>query len=135
MTPNKAAFAPYIMYELEITRHFSGAHRLAGYPGDCRKLHGHNWLVTVRLTASELDEIGIAVDFKTLKAALDDAITRFDHAYLNDLPDFAECNPTSENIARILYLDLKNRLNTPRVRVAKVTVAESPGSSAGYYEA
>ena len=55
------------MYEIEITRHFSGAHRLEGYPGDCRKLHGHNWLVTVRLTAEKLDEIGIAVDFKILK--------------------------------------------------------------------
>ena len=123
------------MYELEITRHFSGAHRLDGYPGDCRKLHGHNWLVTVRLTAAELDEIGIALDFKILKRELDAVIGRFDHAYLNDLPEFADCNPTSENLARVLYLDLKKRLDDPRVHVAKVSVAESPGSSASYYEA
>ena len=122
------------MYELEITKQFSGAHRLDGYPGDCRKLHGHNWLVTVVLTATELDEIGIALDFKILKRELDAAISRFDHAYLNELPEFAACNPTSENLARIIHRDLSSRLNDGRIRVARIKVAESPGSSASYYE-
>ena len=123
------------MYEIEITRHFSGAHRLDGYPGDCRKLHGHNWLVTVRLTAEKLDEIGIAVDFKVLKHELDGCLDRFDHAYLNELDLFADCNPTSENLARVIYQELGKRLNGDGVRVAKVSVAESPGSCASYYEA
>lgn len=122
------------MYELEITKQFSGAHRLDGYPGDCRKLHGHNWLVTVVLTATELDEIGIALDFKILKCELDAAISRFDHAYLNELPEFADCNPTSENLARIIHRDLSSRLNDGRVKVVRIKVAESPGSSASYYE-
>ena len=122
------------MYELEITKHFSGAHKLAGYPGDCRKLHGHNWNVTVLLQASELDEIGIALDFKILKKELNEVIGRFDHAYLNELEEFADCNPTSENLARIIYGELSVRLNDDRIKVARVSVEESPGSRASYFE-
>ena len=122
------------MYELEITKQFSGAHSLTGYPGDCRKLHGHNWQVTVYLQANKLDEIGIALDFKILKKELTEVIDRFDHVYLNDLPEFAECNPTSENIARIIYCELGKRLNDDRVKVTKVSVEESPGSRASYFE-
>ena len=122
------------MYELEITKQFSGAHSLTGYPGDCRKLHGHNWQVTVFLQASELDEIGIALDFTILKKELNEVIDRFDHVYLNDLDEFKNCNPTSENIARIIYTELARRLNDGRIKVAKVGVEESPGSRAYYYE-
>ena len=122
------------MYELEITKHFSGAHKLAGYPGDCRKLHGHNWNVTVLLQASELDEIGIALDFKVLKKELNDVIDHFDHAYLNELEEFADCNPTSENLARIIYGKLSSRLNDGRIRVARISVEETPGSRASYFE-
>ena len=122
------------MYELEITKQFSGAHSLTGYPGDCRKLHGHNWQVTVYLQASELDEIGIALDFKILKKELNEVIDRFDHAYLNDLPEFAQCNPTSENLARIIYQELSKRLNDERIKVTRISVEESAGSRASYFE-
>ena len=122
------------MYELEITKHFSGAHSLTGYPGDCRKLHGHNWQVTVYLQATELDEIGIALDFKILKKELNEVIDRFDHAYLNELPEFAQCNPTSENLARIIYHELSKRLNDERIKVTRISVEESAGSRASYFE-
>ena len=122
------------MYELEITNHFSGAHSLTGYPGDCRKLHGHNWQVTVYLQATELDEIGIALDFKILKKELNEVIDRFDHAYLNELPEFAQCNPTSENLARIIYHELSKRLNDERIKVTRISVEESAGSRASYFE-
>ena len=56
------------MFEIEIDRSFSAAHQLRGYNGDCCKLHGHNYKITVTVRSSELDEIGIALDFKKLKA-------------------------------------------------------------------
>ena len=122
------------MYELEITKQFSGAHSLTGYPGDCRKLHGHNGNATVILQAKELDSIGIALDFKILKKELNEVIGRFDHAYLNELEEFANCNPTSENLARIIYCELGKRLNDDRIKVTRVSVEESPGSKASYFE-
>ncbi len=122
------------MYELEITKHFSGAHQLTGYPGDCRKLHGHNWNVTVTLQAKELDQIGIALDFKVLKKELNSVIDRFDHAFLNDLEEFADCNPTSENLARVIYQQLGSKLNDERIKVTRISVEETPGSKASYFE-
>ncbi len=52
------------MFEIDITRDFSAAHRLSGYQGDCSNLHGHNWTVMAVVQANELDEIGIAVILK-----------------------------------------------------------------------
>ncbi|MEG2075671.1 MAG: 6-carboxytetrahydropterin synthase QueD [Victivallaceae bacterium] len=122
------------MYELEVTTAFSSAHQLNGYPGDCRKLHGHNWSVVAVLQAKELDEVGIAVDFKRLKRELDPIISHFDHAYLNDLPEFADMNPTSENIARVIYQLLKPKINDGNVKLSRISVLESPNSKASYFE-
>jgi hypothetical protein len=40
------------MYLLNVTAHFSAAHRLEGYNGACRNLHGHNWKVRGALPAA-----------------------------------------------------------------------------------
>lgn len=68
------------MFEIEIDRSFSAAHQLRGYNGDCCKLHGHNYKITVTVRSSELDEIGIALDFKKLKAELDALLAEYDHS-------------------------------------------------------
>ena len=122
------------MFELDITREFSGAHSLRGYNGDCKCLHGHNWIIQVFVQSEELDEVGIAVDFKALKKELDAILKELDHKYLNELEAFRDCNPTSENLARIIYGELSKRLNDDRIKVTRISVEESPGSRASYFE-
>ncbi len=122
------------MYELEIVRQISAAHRLCGYPGDCAKLHGHNFMITAVLQVRELDTIGISVDFKRLKKVLDEVIEPLDHADLNNHVWFKEVNPTSENLARLIYQDLGSRLNDGNVKVARIKISESPTSTASYFE-
>ena len=123
------------MFELDITRDFSAAHSLRGYNGDCSSLHGHNWLVQVFVTSSELDEIGIAMDFKLLKKELNAILAELDHKYLNDLPAFSGRNPTSENIAMYIYQRLKPVVAAvPGASLSRVRVCESPSSGASYYE-
>ena len=122
------------MFELEISREFSAAHQLRGYNGDCSKLHGHNYRIGAILRAKELDEIGIAVDFKKLKAALDEIILEFDHTNLSENPSFAEVNPTSEMIAMVIYKKLKAKINDGNVSLFGIRVYESCSSSAMYYE-
>ena len=34
-------------------------------------------------------------------------MNKFDHAYLNELADFKVLNPTTENLSKILYDELK----------------------------
>lgn len=121
-------------FEVYIKTHFSAAHRLCGYPGDCARVHGHNWIVEVYVRSKELNEIGIAIDFREIKTAVKEVLARMDHTDLNDLAAFHDVNPSSENIARYLYLELGRILNTETVQVSRVKVCETPGAGAFYWE-
>ncbi len=120
------------MFEIDITREFSAAHCLRGYQGNCSNLHGHNWTVMAVVQADELDEIGIALDFKKLKKSLDAILDEFDHANLSELECFQQQNPTSEILAKTIFESLATQMNDDRIRVARVRVCESPGSGATY---
>lgn len=122
------------MYRLKIHSYFAAAHCLTHYQGDCENLHGHNWKVEVAVTARELDKAGLGIDFKTLKAETNNLLKTLDHKYLNELLPFAELSPSSENIARYLYLELGNKLNNENIKIDMVTVWESDFASASYYE-
>jgi len=122
------------VYEVSITAHFSAAHRLKGYRGACAAVHGHNWEVEVFVRGERLNRTGILMDFRKLKEAVRQAVATLDHADLNSLPAFRAANPTSENIARLLYERLAPRLTRGGRRLARVRVRETPGSAAGYAE-
>ena len=121
------------MYEVMVQKHFSSAHNLRGYEGKCEALHGHNWSVEVVVRAEKLNDIGIALDFKDIKEALDEQMEKLDHKYLNETPPFDEINPTTENIAKFLYDTLSKLLNDDRLRIYRINVWESPGSCGSYF--
>jgi len=50
------------------------------------------------------------LDFKYLKNKLNAVLEKMDHAYLNKLSFFKKINPTSENIAKYIYNELKTRI-------------------------
>jgi 6-pyruvoyltetrahydropterin/6-carboxytetrahydropterin synthase len=122
------------MFEIEIDRTFSAAHQLKGYDGDCRNMHGHNYVVTVTVVADKLNEIGIALDFKLLKAAVDKVIGPYDHHNLSEMDEFKAVNPTSEILARTIYRKLAAELSNDGVKVSKVSIAESAASRIIYSE-
>jgi len=113
------------MYELTVRDHFDAAHSLRGYPGECRRLHGHTWDVEVTVEGEKLDEIGIVYDFKALKADLRAVLDDYDHVFLDEVPPFDELNPTAENLARIVYERLATSVGA-QVKVTEVAVWESP---------
>ena len=123
-----------MMYEVFVETHFSAAHRLANYPGNCARWHGHNWAVTVFIQSETLSELGLAVDFREVKRGLRAVLERFDHGTLNDIPELAETNPTCEVIARHIYRQLTAELASDDVRVARVKVSETPGTGVSYFE-
>ena len=122
------------MYTLKVEGAFEAAHRVAGYPGKCDRLHGHNWVVEATVKGTELDELGMLVDFKVIKKALKNTLERFDHRYLNELAPFKEgLNPTAENLSRIIFEELEESEVFRRdSQLAAVTVFESPKSSVTY---
>jgi 6-pyruvoyltetrahydropterin/6-carboxytetrahydropterin synthase len=116
------------MYSLKVQGSFSSAHNLRGYKGKCEDLHGHNWMVEMVVKSARLDKIGMVLDFKYLKKELNAVLESMDHKYLNQLPSFKKINPTSENIAKHIYGQLKPLIPT----LSSVTVWENSTSSATY---
>ncbi len=122
------------MYTLTVESHFDAAHALRGYRGKCENLHGHRFRVVVRVSSSQLDDTGLAYDFTELKAKLNTILERFDHTTINEVPPFDRINPSSENIARTIYDELKTTLKEEPVEMTAVEVWESPTSEAEYRE-
>ncbi len=118
------------MFEIKVKGDFSAAHNLRNYEGKCEKLHGHNWAVEAVFRYKNLDKDGLAVDFRTAKSALKDVTERLDHSYLNELVFFKKTNPTSENIAKFIYDNLKKGVKN----IYSVAVWENERSCAVYME-
>lgn len=124
------------MFEVRIEVDFPAAHHLLGYSGDCARLHGHNWKMEVFARASELDKVGMAIDFRILKQAAKELVARWDHQDLNTVEDFKGLNPTAENIAKVAFERLSEKLSKTitAASISKVTVWENERCSATYFQ-
>ncbi|HWX43252.1 MAG TPA: 6-carboxytetrahydropterin synthase QueD [Blastocatellia bacterium] len=121
------------MYEIMVEEEFSAAHALRGYRGKCENLHGHNWKVEVYVRGARLDEIGMLVDFRAVKAATRSVMKLLDHINLNELKPFdVEMNPSSEHLAGFILHKVAEQIDNDRVKVYKVRVWETPSTSASY---
>jgi 6-pyruvoyltetrahydropterin/6-carboxytetrahydropterin synthase len=121
-------------FTLKVLSDFAAAHSLREYPGACQRLHGHNWKIETEVSASQVNELGMVMDFKEIKHVVREVTDRLDHQYLNDLVPFNELNPTAEHIALHIFQALAERLNDGNVRVHAVTVWETDRASARYSE-
>jgi 6-pyruvoyltetrahydropterin/6-carboxytetrahydropterin synthase len=124
------------VYDISVSVEISAGHFLRGYHGKCENCHGHNWKIELCVRTETLDPQGLGIDFGALKDLLTDVTAPYDHVMLNELPEFSEENPTSENLARHIYRTCQQRLaqgGSP-VRVLTVTVWESRRACVIYHE-
>jgi 6-pyruvoyltetrahydropterin/6-carboxytetrahydropterin synthase len=121
-------------YTLKILADFASAHTLRDYPGDCSRMHGHNWKLEVEVTAISLNNHGMGMDFKTIKTATRELAKTLDHRYLNDIPPFDSINPTAENIAQYFYQNLSKTLNIDTAKISGVTLWETDRACVRYSE-
>ncbi|MFB3882411.1 MAG: 6-carboxytetrahydropterin synthase QueD [Armatimonadota bacterium] len=123
------------MFELSVECQFSAAHCIRGHPGRCSRLHGHNYRVVVSVSAEQLNDQGMVIDFADLKAICQRAIDPLDHTVLNELVPFEAMNPTAEELARHIHGLIAGELSMmgeSRVKLTQVTVYESEKSYATY---
>ncbi|PZR20118.1 MAG: 6-pyruvoyl tetrahydrobiopterin synthase [Flavobacterium psychrophilum] len=106
--------------------HFNAAHRLYRKDwseeqnnavfGKCNNanFHGHNYELIVSVTGEIDPQTGYVIDIKILKDIIADEVeTPFDHKNLNlDVPDFADLNPTAENIAVVIWNRIRRRIDS-----------------------
>jgi 6-pyruvoyltetrahydropterin/6-carboxytetrahydropterin synthase len=108
-------------YELRSEVSFSAGHRLLGYDGKCISPHGHTYRVELVAEGDHVDALGMLMDFSDLQNVASRWIRQhWDHAFLVNSDDdemlaalkmirasrsysFNACNPTAENMARVLY--------------------------------
>ena len=122
------------MYELNVKAEFEAAHQIDGYKGKCQRLHGHNLTVEAIVCGNELDELGMLIDFKILKAELNAVLDKLDHRYLNELPTFKSKNPTAENLAKYIFEELEESeiFSNSKAHLKAIKVYESPRSCVTY---
>jgi 6-pyruvoyltetrahydropterin/6-carboxytetrahydropterin synthase len=100
---------------------FEAAHRLPNVPIDhkCYRLHGHSFRVEIHVSGPVDEQTGWVMDFADIKTAFQPILDRLDHYYLNEIEGLE--NPTSENIARWIWRQLKPRL----LELRKIVVYET----------
>lgn len=118
-------------FEMIVEGEFSAAHQLRMYDGRLEPLHGHNWKVEVHLSGPRLDKIGVLADFTLIRAKLNEALAELHDRFLNELPPFAQRNPSAENVALHLYDRLKPH-EPMGAHIAKVRVWEATGCAAAF---
>ena len=116
------------MYEIKVKSSFSAAHNLKKYRGKCELLHGHNWQVETVFSYNALDKSGLAIDFRKAKRLLRNVIEKLDHSYLNKIALLKNINPTSENVAKFIYDQIKRR----NKNLKSISVWENENSCATY---
>ena len=89
---------------------FEAAHRLPNVPTGhkCARLHGHSFQVRVSVDGPVGDRTGWVMDFAELKEAFRPVHDQLDHRYLNEIAGLE--NPTSENVARWIWRQLRPSL-------------------------
>ncbi|MFC1837199.1 6-carboxytetrahydropterin synthase QueD [Thermodesulfobacteriota bacterium] len=107
---------------------FDAAHRLPNLPEThkCKRLHGHTFRIEVHVNGKLKEGYDWVVDFSDIVKFVSPTIEILDHNYLNDIEGLE--NPTSENIAKWLWKQLKTDLPI----LTQITVQESPNSGAVY---
>jgi 6-pyruvoyltetrahydropterin/6-carboxytetrahydropterin synthase len=105
---------------------FEAAHRLPHVPEGhkCSRLHGHSFRVALHVAGPVEPESGWLMDFAELKERFAPLYDRLDHRYLNEIEGLE--NPTSENIARWIWDQLKPALP----QLSQVVVQETCSSGA-----
>jgi 6-pyruvoyltetrahydropterin/6-carboxytetrahydropterin synthase len=102
--------------------------------GSCSDLHGHSYRLQVSI-CGDTDANGWILDFSELKNVVSrEILNSYDHACLNDLPDYQDSLPTAENIARTIFFRLQPHFKRPNCRLHRVTVFETRDTRAEWTE-
>ena len=90
---------------------FDAAHFMPDFDDDhdYKKMHGHSYEVTVKLDGTFNNKENWVVDFELLDLSVKPIISILDHSILNEIEGLEK--PTSENIARWLWIKLNNKIS------------------------
>ena len=92
--------------------------------GKCanRNGHGHNYTLEVTVKGKVDAQTGFVMDLKQLKQVLErEVLDALDHRHLNvEVPEFAQKNPTTENIAVAIWQRIEPKLEHARLHCIRL---------------
>ncbi|MFD2466181.1 6-pyruvoyl trahydropterin synthase family protein [Amycolatopsis silviterrae] len=128
------------MFSVTVRDHIMVAHSFRGEVfGPAQRLHGATFVVDATFRRSELDSDNIVVDIGLATQQLGAALADLNYRNLDDEPDFAGINTSTEYLAKVIADRLADRVhagelgeNARGLAQLSVTLHESHAASAGY---
>jgi len=128
------------MFAVEVRDHVMIAHSFKGELfGPAQALHGATFVVDAAFLAASLDENGVVIDIGRAHEALKEVLEPLNYKNLDDLPQFAGINTTTEFLTKYVHDHLAaaardNRLGRPgsEIDAIRVTISESHVARAWY---
>lgn len=101
------------MYSLSVRDHFMIAHSFSGEVfGPAQRMHGATYVVDVTFFREALDEHHLVVDIGRAGTALSEVLGELNYRNLDELPDFAGQNTTTEFLAHQIWRRMVGRLES-----------------------
>ena len=120
------------MFSVGIRDHVMIAHSFRGdLFGPAQRLHGATYVVDVELRRERLDPNGVVVDIGRASEALRQVLAKLSYRNLDDLPEVAGKNTTTEFLARWVFDQMAAALGAELSSI-KVTLHESHVAWASY---
>lgn len=136
---------------------FDAAHRIQNHGGKCQHLHGHRYKAEITCCATNLNAVGVVIDFSDIKRIVGKWIDdNLDHNTIYQEADEMMCAlavahetlsrdyeiphrawfgtvlaPTAENLSRLIY-DVAKRLLSAEITVTRVRLWETPNCYADW---
>jgi 6-pyruvoyltetrahydropterin/6-carboxytetrahydropterin synthase len=128
------------MFRVTVRDHIMVAHSFKGDVfGPAQRLHGATFVVDLELARRELDANGIVVDIGLLGGLLKEVLAPLNYRNLDELPEFAGRNSTTEVLAREICERVRDRIGAgalgedgAALEAIKVTLGESHVAWASY---
>jgi 6-pyruvoyl-tetrahydropterin synthase len=99
------------MFSLTVRDHIMVAHSFRGAVfGPAQRLHGATFVVDLEVRRPDLDANGIVVDIGLLSALLKAVLEPLNYRNLDEVPEFAGRNTTTEVLAREIALRVAARI-------------------------
>jgi 6-pyruvoyl-tetrahydropterin synthase len=121
------------MYSVGVREHVMIAHSFRGELfGPAQRLHGATYVVDVEFRGERIAESGVLVDIARAGEALKRILGELHYRNLDELPELAGKNTTTEFVARLIFDRMAARIaagelgpGSEGVAALKVTVRES----------
>jgi 6-pyruvoyl-tetrahydropterin synthase len=131
------------VYAVTVADHMMVAHTLRGEAfGPAQSLHGATYVVEATFRRDALDPDGIVVDIGLASTALRGVVGALTYRNLDDLPNFAGVNTTTEVLARHVAEALATKVadgtlgpHAGGITAVAVTLRENPLAWASYERA